>query len=74
MCSIANIFDRNIIKFDAKNCIFFFFCLKSLNCANPSPLHFIKEEGEGEGVVSFQNLKKKEGSDFSHNGVSLFSY
>ena len=23
MCSIANLFDRNIIKFDAKNCIFF---------------------------------------------------
>ena len=37
---IANLFDRNIRKFDAKKCIFF---LKCLNCVPLSPLLFIKE-------------------------------
>ena len=37
MCGIANLFDKNIAKFDAKKHIYtyiFFFCPEWLNCAN----------------------------------------
>ena len=38
MCGIANLFDKNIAKFDAKKhiyiYIYFFFCPEWLNCAN----------------------------------------
>ena len=62
MCSIANLFDRNIRKFDAKK---LYFLPKMLKLHNPPvpPSPFIKK---GEGDCVFEIFEKIEGSDFSH--------
>ena len=68
MGSIADLFDRNIKKIDAKKCGVFF--QKCLNCITPPPpLPRALYKGGGEGEWVFEIFEKVEGSDFSHKIV-----